>query len=164
VSAPGRAQIKLPAGDTVLVDAEDLEMLSRWRWSLAGLGYARAYNGGGRLARRFVYMHRLLMLPDPSQEVDHVNGDKLDNRRANLRLCTRAENQHNRIAQANNTSGFKGVHWCSGKSKWRAVIKKDGQSYYLGRFANVYEAALVYGEAAKELHGEYARTNAQGPM
>ena len=92
----------------------------------------------------------------PAEHIDHINGDKTDNRVENLREATNAENQRNRAAQRNNTSGFKGVSWNKRDSKWRAYIQVDGKFRHLGNFATPEEAHAAYCKAAEELFGEIA--------
>lgn len=107
-------------------------------------------------------LHRLLaqaFIPNPEgkPEVDHIDGDKLNNDLSNLRWATRSENQRNRGKQSNNTSEFKGVSFHKRSGKWQAYIKVDGKRKHLGLFHTKEEAAAVYEEAAKELHGEFYR-------
>lgn len=94
-------------------------------------------------------------------EVDHINGVKLDNRIANLREATGSENQYNKVSGCN-TSGFKGVGFNKRLGKYRAIIKKDKKSVYLGSFDDPQEAAHAYNKAAIALHGEFAQLNPIG--
>ena len=91
--------------------------------------------------------------------VDHINGNPLDNRKSNLRICTNAENQRNRGVNKNNTSGYKGVCWAKQNKKWKARIKHNGKLIHLGYYKDKEEAARAYDKKAKELHGEYAYLN-----
>lgn len=104
-------------------------------------------------------MHRLITGAGAGQQVDHINGNKLDNRRSNLRLCTQSENMRNRGATALNTSGFKGVHWSANDRKWRAGIKVEGKRIFLGLYLSKEEAAEAYNRAAESLHGLFASKN-----
>ena len=88
--------------------------------------------------------------------IDHINGDKLDNRIENLRAATVGQNQHNRKTNANNTSGYKGVSWNKGCNKWLSQIKLEGKRIHLGYFDNLEEAAEVVRKAREELHGDFA--------
>jgi hypothetical protein len=92
-------------------------------------------------------------------EVDHISMDKLDNRKANLRVCSTAENQCNRGLQRNNTSGLKGVTYYKANRKWGSSINKNKKKHFLGLFDTPEEAAEAYREASIELHGEYGRFN-----
>jgi HNH endonuclease len=91
--------------------------------------------------------------------VDHINGDTLDNRRSNLRICTNRQNLLNRKKPSNNTSGFVGVHWNKQKNKWHTRINDRGHNYHVGYFDKPEFGALAYDWAASILYGEYARLN-----
>lgn len=95
----------------------------------------------------------------PGSEIDHVNGNGLDNRRVNLRFASRSENCSNCRPSRNNRSGYKGVHWHKGAKKWRSQIKTNGKRIHLGYFENKNDAARAYNEAAIRLHGSFARLN-----
>lgn len=155
------AKIPLTQGYYALVDEDDATWLSQWNWYYWD-GYARR-NGewhpveDGRLARDPILMHRsILQLPD-QMDVDHANGDGLDNRRLNIRPATRAQNMHNRGSVSG--SEYKGVHWHKRRGKWAAAISVNGTRYHLGYFHSDVEAALSYDEAAVEHHGEFAHLN-----
>ena len=92
-------------------------------------------------------------------DVDHIDGDGLNNRRSNLRACTHTENGRNRKLSKNNTSGLKGVN-AREAGKWQAMIKTSGRILHLGVFDSKMEAAKAYDAAALRLYGEFARTNA----
>lgn len=92
----------------------------------------------------------------PKGEVDHISGDKLDNRIINLRIATRSENATNKGPQANNSSGYKGVWKRKNLNRWVAEIQKNGKRTKLGSFGSPEEAYEVYKKAARELHGEFA--------
>ena len=98
-------------------------------------------------------MARLIMYAPEGMDVDHKNGDPLDNRRKNLRVCTHRQNCQGRRPNKNCLSKYKGVSWFKGK--WTAMINQK----YLGRFDNEINAAKAYDEKAKELYGEYAYIN-----
>jgi hypothetical protein len=108
-------------------------------------------------------MHRMLLRPYKDEEVDHINGDGLDNRRVNLRTCTHSENMRNRKRLITNTSGYTGVSYSSDmkrKKRWLAQIRVGGgKRIHLGRFYTKEEAAVTYDEAAKKYHKEFARPN-----
>ena len=143
---------EVPVGDEVaLVDSEDLGGVSEVSWHLSK-GYAAARIGGG-----VVLMHRMLLSAPDGQEVDHINGDKLDNRRRNLRFCTRQQNARNRHHVAGR-SKFKGVR--RDRGIWRAQIKVDGVTRHIGVFPTERLAAKAYDSEAHRLFGEFARTNA----
>jgi hypothetical protein len=91
--------------------------------------------------------------------VDHINGNGLDNRKSNLRLCERHENALNRVINYNNVSGYKGVSWFKPIKKWRAQIQYKKVVYYLGCFNKRIDAAKAYNAAALKYHGEFANLN-----
>lgn len=139
----------------VRVDADCLPLLGLVDWHIDAHGYVRAWLRPARGKRKILLLHREIMKAPPGLCVDHINGDPLDNRRANLRLCTHAQNMKNRRLHRNNTSGFKGV-WRR-RNRWRAEIKVEGQRISLGTFATIEEAAAAYAEGAHRFHGEFAR-------
>ena len=94
----------------------------------------------------------------PEMEIDHINGDRTDNRIENLRVVTRSQNQHNRKG-SNLTSQYKGVYWKKSNKCWVSQISYGGAKFYLGKFNDEKEAAVAYDKKATELFGEYARTN-----
>jgi len=104
-------------------------------------------------------MHRLIMDPPRGYVVDHINGDGLDNRRANLRLATHAQNGRNRRKIKKGISKYKGVSWEESTGKWRALIHVDRKKISLGCYKDEVTAAKVYDKAAKKYHGEFARLN-----
>lgn len=139
-----------------LIDNSDLTFLSRWNWYLHKTKhtiYARGYLKNNRKTG-LVYMHRLIMGAINNQEIDHINGDGLDNRHSNLRYCTRTQNNANRKQIQSKTSKFKGVHLDA--NRWRAEITYKNKRYRLGRFNTQEEAANAYVIKAKELFGEFA--------
>ena len=147
----------LPVGRTAFakVDASDAERLSQFQWRKRGAKYAAALVEG-----RLVRMHHIVLgTIDSGMVVDHINGDGLDNRRVNLRVCLPSQNAKNRKATAKpHTSRFKGVSW-NGRA-WVASISVESEDVYLGRFDHEVRAAYEYDRAARRYHGEFARTNA----
>lgn len=146
--------IHTASGHHILVDAADYSYLSQFKWHLTGKGYA-----GRAVNRKIVYMHREVIGAFPESTVDHINRNKLDNRRSNLRLATRCGNQRNRSAGSNNKSGYKGVSWDQTREKWHASIKVDGKTKNLGRFTNILEAVKAYNNASLQYHGEFSVLN-----
>jgi hypothetical protein len=136
------------------IDEEDFAELSKHNWGLAKNGYVR--RGGSE--KVLVYLHRQIMKAQGrDQPVDHINHDKLDNRRSNLRVCTRSENLRNRKKPpVNSTSGIIGVTWSKHYRKWCAQIAVNRKKYNLGRFDSKEEAAKARDLAAQRLHGEFA--------
>lgn len=154
---PTTAEISLGHGRVAIIDVEDLALVTKHKWhsqpSLSGSFYAVASTG----SKRLLPMHRLICPAPSGMEVDHVDGNTLNNRRANLRLATRAQNSRNRRAQDGGTSKYKGV---SAKGeRWAACIGHGGESVHLGTFDTEEAAARQYDRAARWLHGRFARTN-----
>lgn len=140
--------IQLNEEDFTRVDDEDFEYLSNWNWF---------YSSGYAATRAGEKIHRKIMQCPVGKQVDHINGDKLDNRKQNLRIVTASQNCKNRSKIANTTSKFKGV---SRKGeKWRSYIKINKKQKSLGVFNTEIEAALAYDVAAIIEHGEFAKLN-----
>jgi hypothetical protein len=148
-------EIRLSNGMAAIVDDDDYDFLMQWKWYFNGRYAMRCING------KTTGMHRLIAGTPAGVEVDHINGNKLDNRRANLRNCTRSENARNCSVRSDNTSGYKGVFWHKQHGKWSARIKLNGKRHHLGDFDTPTEAGAAYDKAAHEMHGEFARLNAQ---
>lgn len=118
-------------------------------------GYIRACYQG-----RMYYAHRLVFLMHHGYEpeiVDHINGDKSDNRIENLRGCTLAQNAQNSKMPSRNTSGVKGVCWHKRFKSWQVSVRCSGKNHYIGRFDCLELAELVASEARSKFHGEFAR-------
>jgi hypothetical protein len=147
-------RIPLGRGKYAYVDAADYEWLSQWKWRLRN-GYAMRFEKGGKV----VLMHREIMQPPRGKIVDHWDGNRCNNYRANLRTCTRGENSCNAAKQAGASSRFKGVSWHRHIGKWYASIGFQRQSTFLGYFDDEVEAARVYDRAAVERFGVFARPN-----
>lgn len=154
--------IPLTQGQFAKVDAEDYEELSKYKWVAMWSAYTLSYYALRQLhvngKRTSLSMHRQIMglyLGDKSF-CDHISGETLDNRRANLRYATRADNCRNARVRRDNTSGFKGVHTVAGR--FVARIQVDGKRISLGMFGTPEEAYQVYCDAAMRYHGEFART------
>lgn len=145
--------IPLTQGLSTIVD-DDCADLLKFKWhahrKARSYFYASRQEGG-----KTISMHREITGAAKGQVVDHINGDTLDNRRANLRLCTQASNCINRKINKNSKSGIKGVTR-EGPS-WRARIKCGGKTYLLGFFATPEEAQSAYEAKARELHGAFRR-------
>ena len=154
----GYKRIILTKGKQTIVDVEDFNFLNQWKWSFAPIGYAIRYIGGGRKRPKYIYMHQLLMKTPNRMETDHINRDRLDNRKSNLRIVTHQQNQFNK-KQKNNSSNYKGVVKTSVGKGYMARIIKDNKSFYLGYFQSSEEAAMAYDKKAKELFGEFAYLN-----
>lgn len=157
-------RIPLTRGYVALVDDEDYEWLSKFSWCALVLPrtvYAtrrrRNHEVSGR-KRQYTTMHRQILAAKSGESVDHVNHDGLDNRRANLRICTISQNGANQ-RKTRGSSQFKGVCWDISKGNWMARLKTQGKDHYLGRFSDEVEAARAYDRAALETWGEFAHLN-----
>jgi len=129
-------KIKLTKNRYALVDAEDFDYLSQWKWQYGLVGYA--YRSLDKKTK--VYMHRCINKTPKGKFTDHINRDKLDNRKTNLRTVTGMENGRNRGKNKNNTSGYKGVSWDKSKKSWLAHIKVNYKLLFLGRFKDIKDA------------------------
>lgn len=142
-------------GKFAMVDDEDYDRLSKYKWHLQSAGYvARHHHAAGADTLRL--MHREILNVPTGTKVDHRYGNTLDNQKDNLRVCTSAENCMNSKPRRGK-SKFKGVWFEEGK--WRAKIRANGRAYCLGRFIDEINAARAYDEAATKYHGEFARLN-----
>lgn len=140
-------------GEQVLIDDEDYELLSQYTWRK----YAYNRHVHTSINQQTILIHRMLMKPAEGMVVDHINGDPLDNRKANLRVCTQAENTMNRRPNYRGASKFKGV--TKHGKRWRAQINRDGVKYDLGCFDCETQAAAAYNGAAIVLCGKFAHLN-----
>lgn len=155
-------EIPLTQGFVALVDDEDYEAAVRFRWCVqvrdGGIRYyaRRRTRVWESFASTQITLHRWLT---GWPNTDHINGDGLDNRRANLRPVTTIQNCANQRLAKNNTSGFKGVSWRKDNRRWMASIGVDGTRHYLGFFGTAEEAAAAYDAAALTAWGEFAALN-----
>jgi hypothetical protein len=148
-------EIPLTKGYIALISPEDYERVSQYRWCVT-LSRGKVYAKRGAVidgTHRTIRMHRFILDAPPGIEVDHINGNGLDNRRENLRLADNFDQQANTGKRRNNTSGFKGVYPVG--RRWAAAIA--GQ--YLGLFATAEEAAQAYDGAARQRNSAFARLN-----
>jgi hypothetical protein len=151
--------IPISKGMFALVDDEDFEWLSKMSWYYSN-GYAmtstRIY---GSKKRNKYAMHRFIMMTwNKSVDIDHIDGNRLNNQRSNLRIATRSQNHQNRKPLPRK-GGYKGVGWHSRDNAWRAYIKVDGRQVSLGYFQDRDAAARAYDQAAIRHYGEFARLN-----
>jgi len=145
-----------------ILDQQDYYRFAGFKWEIAGNDnkfYAVRNIMAGSSRTTTVRLHRLIMDCPKDLVVDHINGDSLDNRRANLRLATQAQNLHNRKKKANTSSQFIGASFNKSHRYWCSQIKVNGKSLWLGSFDNEIAAARAYDKAARMYHKEFARLN-----
>jgi len=149
-------KVKIPKTKNYAVTFVDSEFsfLKEYDWYIGATGgYAMSYING-----KHVYLHHLILGKKSGYDTDHINEDKLDNRKENLRFCTRGQNMQNCFMK-HNTSGYKGVCKSRTLGKWRSYIKVNGKQIHLGTFESKEEAAEVYNKAAVKYFGKKAWQN-----
>lgn len=159
---PDAFVVDLTKGKTTIIGSSDI-------WAASFNWYAKKARTTWYACRRAVvdgrsrqlHLHREIMAHSGinafSRDVDHADGDGLNNLRSNLRIATESQNSYNRRRRSDNTSGFKGVYWRKTKQKWCSTITVDKRRRFLGYFDSAGQAAQAYRSAADELHGEFAR-------
>ena len=160
-------EIQLTKGYVALVDDEDYESISVYKWYAMvvtrtdGSFSVYAQSKIKKLDGNYITqgLHRIIMNASVGMQVDHINGNPLDNRRTNLRICSHSENQQNQRHKSGGTSKFKGVSWAKNSRKWRAQIRINWKVKCIGEFETEQEAAIAYNAAAFLLHGEFASIN-----
>ena len=159
-------RIPLTQGRFAIVDPQDYVCLRQYKWRLCRTKGKNVFYAersirlpGGKYSR--LLMHRQLIKAPAGYVIDHINGCGLDNRRANLRLATAAQNAWN-SRKRNSRSGYKGVFFAKDKGLWRTVIVFHGERKHLGYFADKIDAAKAYDAAARKYYKEFARPNFPG--
>jgi HNH endonuclease/AP2 domain len=159
-ATPSYREIALTQGKVAIVDPDDYEALSKFKWYAYWDPHPQTYRARRNIRdlngkRQTVLMHRQILNSPTGIEVDHRDGDGLNNRRDNLRSATSSQNAQNQKAKSNNRSGLKGI-WKLPDGRWKAKVVCGGISHYLGIFFTPEDAHAAYIEAAKRLHGEFA--------
>ncbi|HNY80047.1 MAG: HNH endonuclease [Sedimentisphaerales bacterium] len=159
-SDPAIRYISLTRGKHAIVDAADYPALAKYKWYAQRADRTRTFYACRSHRGRPISMHREIMKPPKGMVVDHINGNGLDNRRCNLRICTQLQNSQNSRRRKPGKSQFRGVF--PRGEKWQAAIQHDGKPMYLGLFDEEVEAAKARDRKAYELAGEFAVLNFPG--
>ncbi|NHW45989.1 HNH endonuclease [Paenarthrobacter sp. MSM-2-10-13] len=145
-------------------DVAQRQDIARYKWNLDPKGYVLRYKYIGQKNGRSNYtpllLHRQVMDAPKGTEIDHANGDRLDNRRSNLRFCTRQQNMRNRTVS--NQTGYKGIYWRKQSQAYVARLTVDGRSIHAGMSRDPELAAILYDVAALQIFGEFANLNLVG--
>ncbi len=155
-------EISLTKEQNALVDDEYYEILSKHKWHFGARGYAmrtvsKGYTKDGKRIQNKVWMHREIMKTPKDLFTDHINGNRLDNRKENLRVVTQQENAWNMNIPSHNTSGYKGVS--KRGNRYEASIHLNNKKKHIGYFSTSNEAAKAYNQEAVNIFREYAKLN-----
>lgn len=150
-------KLQLTKDKFTIIDEDMLPFLRQWHWTFDGRYACRTVRENDK--RTKIYLHKLINQTPTGKDTDHINGDKLDNRRENLRSATRGQNCVNQGKYKNKTSRYKGVCWHKQRRKWKAEIKRGGVKKHLGLFVSEKDAARAYDKAVQEYFGNYAILN-----
>lgn len=148
--------IRLKNGMNTVIDQQDYELVSKYRWHATK---SKPFYAVTSINGVPVCLHHLILPKISGLDIDHRDGDSLNNRRNNLRYCTHRQNLLNKSVQKNNKCGFKGVSFHRSSGRFRAQIQVDGRRLTLGHSDNAETAAKIYDEAALRHYGEFARLN-----
>lgn len=157
-------QIPLIHNKFALVDDEDFDLISKYRWVILKSGYAinsTYIRGSGRKNQKQlqIFMHKLIMNQQKGIIVDHINGNKLDNRKENLRIATKTQNNYNKTKTPNSSSIYKGVYWDKKYKFWASEITVNYKKYFIGYFNNELHAGMAYDIWARECQEDFAKLN-----
>lgn len=151
-------EIKLTQGQVALVDDEDYEFLSQWKWY--AIKDKTTFYAARAERKTTIQMHRVILgLTDSKIEGEHKDHNGCNNQRDNLRIATRSQNCANRPSFKNSSSKYLGVSWHKKNKKWVAYIRKDGLRKYIGSFNKEEDAALSYNSLAIQYFGDFANLN-----
>ncbi len=154
-------KILLTQNQYTIIDNEDFKKVNQFKWSLDKCNnyfYVRRLKQKNNIKTK-IYLHRFIMNCPDNMQIDHINHNTLDNRKCNLRICTKSQNQINRLKRKNCSSKYKGVYLHKQNQKWISEINYLGKKIYLGCFKTEKEAAKVYNKIVKKYHGEYVYLN-----
>jgi hypothetical protein len=147
--------INLTQDKQAIVDDDDFEQINAFKWYFHR---GRAIRSPAKIngkRKGFIWMHREIMKATEGQIIDHINNDALDNRKENLRFCTRSENQWNQKLSKRNTSGYKNIYWYKAKKVWRLHFTKFGKLHCFGYFKNIEDAIVARDEYAIKFHNGF---------
>lgn len=130
------------------IDKEDFNKVKNYKWGICSQGYAKTTIIQKKERKKAFYLHQLIIGKKQNFITDHINRDKLDNRKQNLRHCTHQQNMMNSVN--------KGCNWLKENKKWRALIVVNGKNIHLGLFTNKKEAILIKRKAEKKYFGKFA--------
>jgi len=130
-------EIVTSKGIKILVDDDDYEVLKDFKYHITYKGYACRSKWS---PKKNIYIHREILGAKKGEQIDHINRDKLDNRKCNLRICSQSENSHNRQIMKHNSSGYKGVVWDKPNNKWKGIFTLNGKQVFCGRYVDPKEA------------------------
>jgi hypothetical protein len=151
--------IPLTKGLFAAVDDSDYDHLQEYKW-FATKGRNKFYAGRCVWRNRrsiTILMHREILRPKPNEQIDHADGNPLNNQKSNLRVATPAQNNANRGKTRSNTSGYKGVFWDKTRDRWYAQINVSRKHLFLGRYKSLDLAAAAYQDAALLHYGDFAQ-------
>lgn len=156
--------IKLSNGMKAIIDSEDWDKIKHITWgygygSAKKTGYSQYVGGRPKKSSSQILLHRFVMNTPKGMVTDHINGNKLDNRKSNLRICTPAQNSMNSKKHIIQSSKYKGVSWYKRDKCWRAYVNFGRRQIHLGYFAKEIDAVKAYNKRAKEVHKEFACLN-----
>ena len=141
--------IKLTQGKVAIVDDEDYEWLNQWKWYCNAQGYAVREQSVGKNKSKMIRMHRLINKTQEGYDTDHIDRNRLNNKRNNLRTVNHKENMFNLSMAKNNMSGHRGVNWHKESKKWRAYLQINHKQIYLGIYNTINEAILARKQGEK---------------
>lgn len=151
-------RLKTSCNKIILIDDGIYNLVQQYKWRCVGAGYVSRNIVLKSGKQKTLYLHRYIMNAGKDQYVDHINGDKLDNRKINLRFCTPQQNHFNRPkSKGKFTSKYKGVSYAKNMKKWRARIRIDRKETLLGYFTSEFEAFKAYKKASINYHKEFSR-------
>lgn len=157
-------EISLSRGKLAMVDDEDFDKIGHLKWYASSTNKGKVFYAARHTSRKsskhkVIYMHRILLSCPEGMEVDHVDGNGLNNQKSNLRICSHHQNMCHSRKRPDVSSRFKGVHKPSKIKGWIAKIEIKGKVTTIGTFQSEIAAAMAYNEAAIKFHGEFANLN-----